>query len=139
MKNANNDTQLSAHFRLAEFLNLGKYPDNIPTSQHVENMAYGCRNLLEPAREAIGCPILVNSGFRNPRVNALVGGVKNSQHLVGCAADIRPRDPRQFQRLVAFLKTHALTDQLLTGPGWLHISWTPFRPPRHFVRLGYYK
>ena len=29
--------------------------------------------------------------------------------------------------------------QLLTGNGWLHISWSPFRPPRHFVRLGYYK
>ena len=38
-----------------------------------------------------------------------------------------------------FLKAHALTDQLLTGNGWLHISWTPFATPRHYVRLGYYK
>jgi hypothetical protein len=41
--------------------------------------------------------------------------------------------------LVDFLKTHNLTDQLLTGNGWLHISWTPFGPPRHDVRIGYYK
>ena len=34
---------------------------------------------------------------------------------------------------------HALTDQLLTGSGWLHISWAPFTQPRHFVRIGYYK
>ena len=131
--------KLSNHFTLAEFCNLGKYPDNIPTVQQIANMAYGCRQLLEPARKAIGCPIIVNSGFRNPRVNALVGGVRNSQHLQGQAADIRPKDPQQFQRLVDFLKSHDLTDQLLTGPGWLHISWNPFSPPRHYVRVGYYK
>ena len=131
--------KLSNHFTLAEFCNLGKYPDNIPTVQQIANMAYGCRQLLEPARKAIGCPIIVNSGFRNPRVSTLVGGVKNSQHLHGQAADIRPKDPRQFQRLVDFLKSHDLTDQLLTGPGWLHISWNPFSPPRHYVRVGYYK
>ena len=118
---------------------MGKYPDNKPTLQVVANLTYGCLMLLEPAREAIGCPIIINSGFRNSRVNTLVGGVKNSQHLIGQAADIRPKDPQQFQRLVAFLKAHALTDQLLTGSNWLHISWTPFGQPRHFVRIGYYK
>ena len=129
---------LSPHITLDEFLNVRKYPDNKPSLQHVANMTYGCLMLLEPAREAVG-PIIINSGFRNPRVNALVGGVAGSQHLLGQAADIRPRDPAQFQRLVDFLKTHNLTDQLLTGNGWLHISWAPFRPPRHDVRIGYYK
>ena len=129
---------LSPHFRLGEFVNMKKYPDNTPTMQHVANMTYGCLMLLEPARQAVG-PLIVNSGFRNSRVNRLVGGVSNSQHLLGQAADIRPKDSQQFQRLVSFLKAHALTDQLLTAPGWLHISWTPFTPPRHFIRLGYYK
>ena len=102
------------------------------------NLTYGCLLLLEPARLEVG-PILINSGYRNQRVNALVGGVKNSQHLQGCAADIRPRDPQQFQRLVAFLRSCEYTDQLLTGSGWLHISWNPFTPPRHYIRIGYYK
>ncbi len=133
-----NDTRLSSHFKLGEFLNLGKYPDNIPTMQHVANMTYGCLMLLEPARQVIG-PIIINSGYRNPRVNALVGGVKNSQHLLGQAADIRPKDPKQFQRLVDFFKSHELTDQLLTGSGWLHISWNPLGIPRHDVRIAYYK
>ena len=133
-----NDTRLSSHFRLGEFLNLSKYPDNKPTMQHVANMTYGCLMLLEPARQVVG-PIIINSGYRNPRVNALVGGVRNSQHLQGQAADIRPQDPSQFQHLVDFFKTHDLTDQLLTGSGWLHISWNPFAFPRHFVRIGYYK
>jgi hypothetical protein len=133
------NTKLSNHFTLEEFINSKKYPDNKPTLQVVANLTYGCLMLLEPARETIGCPIIINSGFRNPRVNALVGGVKNSQHLQGCAADIRTKDPAQFQRLVAFLKACEYIDQLLTGPGWLHISWAPFRPPRHFVRIDYYK
>lgn len=133
-----NDTRLSPHFRLGEFLNLSKYPDNKPTMQHVANLTYGCLMLLEPARQVVG-PILINSGYRNPRVNSLVGGVKNSQHLLGQAADIRPRDPKQFQRLVDFLRVSPYTDQLLTGNGWLHISWNPFAAPRHFVRVGYYK
>ncbi len=133
------NTRLSNHFLLGEFLNIGKYPDNKPSLQDVVNLVYGCRLLLEPAREAIGCPIIINSGFRNPRVNALVGGVAGSQHLQGQAADIRPRAPARFQQLVAFLRHCEYTDQLLTGTGWLHISWAPFRPPRHDVRLGYYK
>ena len=132
------NTRLSKHFLLDEFLNVGKYPDNKPSLQHVANMTYGCLILLEPARKAVG-PIIINSGFRNPRVNALVGGVAGSQHLLGQAADIRPKAPQQFQRLVEFLRHQALTDQLLTGPGWLHISWAPFALPRHDVRIGYYK
>jgi len=131
-------TRLSPHFTLEEFLNTKKYPCNKPTTQDVVNMTYGCLMLLEPARTTVG-PIIINSGYRNADVNALVGGVKNSQHLLGQAADIRPKDPRQFQRLVDFLRHHALTDQLLTGSGWLHISWAPFDQPRHFVRIGYYK
>ena len=133
-----NDTRLSPHFKLGEFIKQSKYPDNKPTMQDVANITYGCLMLLEPARQVVG-PILINSGFRNARVNTLVGGVRNSQHLLGQAADIRPKDPRQFSKLVDFLRTSPYTDQLLTGNGWLHISWNPFGIPRHYVRIGYYK
>ena len=133
-----NDIRLSPHFTLSEFLNLDKCPDNLPSVQVLFNLKYGCQYLLEPARQVVG-PILVNSGFRNPRVNALVGGVRNSQHLLGQAADIRPKDPRQFAKLVDFLRNLEYTDQLLTGSGWLHISWNPFAEPRHYIRVGYYK
>lgn len=40
--------RLSPHFKLDEFLNVGKYPDNKPTLQDVANMTYGCLMLLEP-------------------------------------------------------------------------------------------
>ena len=138
MKENLNNIRLSPHFKLGEFLNLKKYPENVPSMQVVVNLTYGCHLLLEPARQIVG-PIIINSGFRNEAVNRRVGGVKNSQHLIGQAADIRPQDPAQFQRLVDFLKTNALTDQLLTGSSWLHISWNPFALPRHYIRIGYYK
>ena len=138
MKNELSLVRLSAHFGLNEFLNISNYPENIPPMQAVANMTYGCHLLLEPARLIVG-PIIINSGFRCETVNRKVGGVKNSQHLIGQAADIRPKEPAQFSRLVDFLKSWEYTDQLLTGSGWLHISWTPFALPRHDVRIGYYK
>ena len=66
------DVRLSTHFTLAEFCNPGRYPANVPTTQQMVNMTYGCLMLLEPARQEVG-PIIINSGFRNPRVNTLVG------------------------------------------------------------------
>jgi len=132
-----NNVRLSPHFTLGEFLRLDKYPDNIPERQALVDMTYGCLLLLEPARQLVG-PIIIHSGFRNARVNRLVGGVTTSQHLKGQAADIRPQDPQAFDRLVAFLRHHELTDQLLTATGWLHLSWNPSGSPRHFIRIGYY-
>ena len=92
--------------------------------------------------EALQCPeqLIGHSGYRNADVNRRVGGVSNSQHLLGQAADIRPRDPGRFDRLVELLKASPYTDQLLTAcSGWLHISWNPFGQPRRQVRLGYYR
>ena len=126
-----NDTRLSAHFRLNEFLNINKYPDNKPTLQDVVNMTYGCHLLLEPARLEVG-PIIINSGFRNSRVNSLVGGVRNSQHLHGQAADIRPADPKQFQRLVEFLRRPTVDGHRLAAH--LLESLRP-APPLHPPRL----
>ena len=130
--------RLSPHFKLSEFLNLKKHPENFPTMQVVANLTYGCHLLLEPARLIVG-PIIINSGFRSEAVNRQVGGVKNSQHLIGQAADIRPNDPAQLSALVGFFKNWEYTDQLLTASTWLHISWSPFSHPRHFIRIGYYK
>ena len=138
MKEDINGVRLSPHFKLGEFLNLKKYPENMPTMQAVANLSYGCHQLLEPARFIAG-PIIVNSGFRCEEVNRKVGGVTHSQHLTGQAADIHLADPSRFRQLVEFLKTCEHTDQLLTGSTWLHVSWTPFDKPRHMIRIGYYK
>ena len=104
MNTVNNDIRLSRHFMLSEFLNLKKHPDNLPSVQVVFNLKYGCLHLLEPARLDVG-PIIINSGYRNEVYNRQVGGARNSQHLLGQAADIRPKDPRQFSKLVVYRPT----------------------------------
>ena len=63
---------------------------NIPNSWDIiGNLAY-LSHVLSEIREKYGAPIIVDSGFRTPAVNSAVKGSKNSYHLQGRAADIRP-------------------------------------------------
>ena len=55
-----------------------------------ENIEALVENVLDPLRERYGKPIVVNSGYRCAKHNKEVGGVANSQHVKGEAADIRP-------------------------------------------------
>lgn len=129
--------KLTRNFNLEEFLKLSSHPDNVPSMQVVCNLQYGVSTILQPVRDALGCPIIINSGYRNPEYNKSVGGVANSQHLTGCAADIRPKDPDKFIMLLYLLKQYHF-DQLLEGKGWCHVSWTPFGTPRHDFRPKFY-
>jgi uncharacterized protein YcbK (DUF882 family) len=43
---------------------------------------------LQVLRDYLGASITVNSGYRSPKYNAKIGGVKNSQHLLGNASDL---------------------------------------------------
>lgn len=74
-------------------------------------------NVLDPVREWYGKPIYVNSGYRCPKHNAAVGGVPNSQHMRGEAADIRPRE---VGKIIEQLGNY---DQLIYYPTFVHVSW----------------
>ena len=57
-----------------------------------------------------------------------------------CGRNQKPVPPILYNRKVLLLyKSCEHTDQLLTVSTWLHVSWSPFAPPRRFVRIGYYK
>ena len=62
--------------------------DNKPSVQQMINLVYLCASVLEPLRVAMNEPIKIGSGFRCERLNKAVGGVYNSQHLKGQAADL---------------------------------------------------
>jgi zinc D-Ala-D-Ala carboxypeptidase len=85
-------TVLSPHFTLDEMIitetgaRLGL--DNTPDQQVIDNLQLLCTNVLEPLRNELNLPINVLSGYRSPAVNRAVGGVPDSQHVVGQAADI---------------------------------------------------
>ena len=85
-------------------------------------------NVLDPARERIGMPIRVNSGYRSQQLNKTVGGVSDSQHLLGEAADVRVGTPAMNKRLYEVLLELPF-DQLIweqgsdVGPAWIHVSY----------------
>ena len=76
--------------------------------------------LLDPARERLGSPIRVTSGYRCPELNALVGGAGNSQHMRGEAADISCHDNGcLLDQLIVY---RYRTDGTIV---WLHVSHSP--------------
>jgi uncharacterized protein YcbK (DUF882 family) len=78
------DQRLSKNFSLDEF----KSKDGAPTPPEIlENLQSLAKN-LQVIRDEIGKPIKINSAYRSPEHNKAVGGVKNSMHVKGKAADI---------------------------------------------------
>lgn len=77
--------------------------DNTPTKEVVENLKK-VMYILDIVRVHIGKPILVNSGYRCKRLNEIVGGVQNSMHTKGLAADIRTREKEDINIMYEFLK-----------------------------------
>lgn len=109
--------KLSEHFTLEEMTRSatasGHNLSNEPDRDAVVRLQYLCLNTLEPLREAWGAPIVVTSGYRSPMVNKLVGGAPNSQHMSGCAADIRPVHGQDFAKLYKLANKICDFDQLL--------------------------
>ena len=88
--------------------------------------------LLDPIREAWGEPIVVSSGYRCKELNTLIGGVKNSHHMLGCAADIiagNRADHRRLFKLIQQMQQQGqtrFTQLIWEGNGrWIHISYVP--------------
>lgn len=85
-----------------------------------ENLDSLVSNVLEPVREWLGKPITVNSGFRCPIHNRAVGGVANSQHMCGEAADICCEDNRRLAKIIVELGKF---DQVILYPSFVHVSF----------------
>ena len=85
-----------------------------------ENVKALVREVLDPVREKLGMPIVVNSGYRCEKHNKDVGGVRNSQHLRGEAADIHCQDNERLKQLII---ENGKFDQLITYPTFLHVSY----------------
>ena len=115
---------LSEHFKLEELCKTKTGIENVPNEAQVENLKRLCRWLEqlrlrynqmrnekgemrngneEMRNEVREYPIIINSGFRSPAVNKAVGGVSTSNHLTGCAADIRCIGMEQALRYAAIL------------------------------------
>ena len=98
---------------------------NLPSWEVVEHLNELVK-FLDELRAAYGKPIYVSSGFRCPRLNTLVGGVANSVHMKGWAADVYASDMAGF---IAFIKSWApgkAFDQIIIETSktsrWIHIG-----------------
>ena len=121
-------TLLSAHFSLGELTHTAHANiDNSPSDEIVYQLQLLCTRYLEPLRTQFG-PLWVSSGYRCPKLNALIGGVPDSAHIFGCAADLVPMASGvTVTQMVAWLATSGLDyDQIIDeGAGevaWCHIG-----------------
>ena len=99
--------------------------NNTPPASAVKALNALVDNVLDPLRDAWGGPIHVNSGYRCPRLNRIVGGTPSSQHQRGEAADITVGSPARNRRLLALIKRLDLpVDQCIDEKGcrWIHVS-----------------
>ena len=101
--------KLSEHMTLAELCKTRTGIENVPNEAQVENLKRVCRwleRLRKRWNDKYGDgddPIIINSGFRSPEVNKAVGGVPTSNHLTGCAVDIRCIGMEQALRYASIL------------------------------------
>ena len=143
--------QLTEHFALEELIYSStakaKGLKNEPTQDHIENLKLLCEYVLEPIREKNGCPLVISSGYRSEKVNALVGGSKTSQHILGQAADIQIFDKTKtnkdlFDIIVEMVKNNELqVGQVIwefgeTEPNWVHVSLPTSRHRNEIMRAS---
>ena len=139
----NKQANLSQHFTLGELCktSVRTADGNIPSHVHIENLKRLCGWLEELRRRWNNLygdgddPIVINSGYRSEAVNKAVGGVKGSNHLTGCAVDIRVAGIEQLVRYATILldisdERHEDFDELLLerspkGTYWLHFAVRP--------------
>ena len=139
----NKNINLSEHITLGEMtVTKVKTADgNIPSHVAIENMKRLC-GWLEHLRDMYNIlygngkvPIIINSGFRSPEVNKKVGGSPTSNHLTGCAADIKVFGIEQAMRYAVILLNYAdntmqefdelLIERSKKGTYWLHFAVRP--------------
>ena len=92
-------TQELIHSDYAERHNIDNTPDTYVSFANLEYL----KSVLDLVRAHVDSPVIVNSGYRCPCVNKAVGGVENSLHLQGRAADIRFVGPALMDKAYSFL------------------------------------
>lgn len=115
--------------------------NNKPSVQQMINLVYLTAYVLEPLRVAMNEPIKIGSGFRCQALNKAVGGVYNSQHMKGQAADLCiDGDIQKGRKWFNYIKNHLPFDQLIwehnsKGTYWVHVSFVypDFGKNRHKV------
>lgn len=135
--------KLSEHFELSEFTHSPKATAhgidnrlNDSDSEHIRiiaNLRTLCLEVLEPLRCHLNYPVIISSGYRCRKLNQLVGGVRNSQHMTGEAADIHIPDLVEGREWMAWIVDNLVFDQCImehrknkdgSVTHWIHVSYS---------------
>ena len=127
------NTPITMHFTIEELYASAtakaKGINNKPNVQQTINLVYLTAYVLEPLRVAMNEPIKIGSGFRCQALNKAVGGVYNSQHLKGQAADLCiDGDMKKGKKWFDYIRKNLPFDQLIwehnsKGSYWVHVSY----------------
>lgn len=121
--------KLTENFHLDEFTN-SNYAvrhgiNNAPSPRIIGNLKQLAES-LEYVRSLLGHPILISSGYRNTELNRGIGGVANSAHLSGYAADFICPAYGTPADIVKTIKASGMKyDQLICEGTWVHLSVDP--------------
>lgn len=129
---------LSEHFTLSEFTRsttaTARGIDNTPSEAVITNLRTLCREVLEPLRRHLDQPVIISSGYRCLPLNKAVGGVRNSQHMTGEAADLRIPSLSEGRDWMEWIIDNLAFDQCImehrknkdgTTTHWIHVSYSP--------------
>lgn len=141
-------TLLSKNFSYEEMIASAtakaKKIDNSASPEIRKKLEKLCKEVLQPIRDKYGHAITITSGYRCPKLNAAVGGAKNSQHLFGEAADIKctaTSKAKLFNLIKTMIKNGEIkVGQLIweygtkTEPNWIHVS-LPYKKTNQILYL----
>lgn len=123
------------HFNLSEFFRsstaakngIKNEPSADERAAIVRNINLLVDNVLDPIRDKFCTPVIITSGYRCPQVNKLVGGVANSQHMSGCAADFHVQGftPLMMHQVFLYIFNTLEFDQLIfyRSKNFIHVSY----------------
>ena len=98
--------------------------NNMPDMKSLDNLLDLIFYCLQPIRNIIKQPMIITSGYRCNKLNCLVNGSKNSQHLFGCAADFVVENYSVNKIIYMIKESNVEFDQLINEyDNWVHISF----------------
>jgi len=136
--------KLSKNFTLKEFIYSDTASvlkiDNTPNDLIVNRLRTLCINVLQPVREHFNKPVMINSGYRCPKLNTAIKGAKTSQHVLGYAADFEIMGLSNYD-LAIWIRNNLKYDQLILefatnlsqnpNNGWVHCSYVDLKTNRN--------
>jgi len=118
--------------------------DNTPTEEHKNNMVKLAEEVFEPLRAYVGGPVKINSFYRSPKLNKVIGGSSKSQHCNGQAIDIDDTFGRATNaEMYNFIKENLDFDQMIwefgddSNPNWVHVSYVSPKENRNRCLKAY--